>query len=1031
MSINSLSQSFIPYNINGLTEVNSDTSVVNTLQINSLTPNKAVVSDSNNFLVSASASTTEVNYLLGTTSNIQTQINSKATTSYVDTNFLNKTTISDQTVSGTVNFQKELNLIDNRKSSLSSKVIVDANYQSLITSANVSVGQYFGTITNVGSIYQSTCTNNTTPILILFPIVEGKRYNLQIETLIEDASYDWTIDIYQSQDDITPYPNFNDAILDSYIFAPSSTLYYPTNASFIATTTGSIVLTVLTTNPSGIGTVKWKDMTVYEMGVSLNNISLQSLNQNTVAVINDKKQLVSSGISTTKLDYLDNVSSDIQTQLNGKVSKIGDTMTGTLDMGINKITTTYVPINGEDLINKTYADTTFATTSALANYLPITGGTLTGNFTVESTSTTFLSGGLTVGPAIVGMDSDLVGYTGSSLASITVSAVGSPPPNYQANYTGSLNGGLQITGFTPIDGRVYTYTFTKIYRLGLPNGLLGLTWYQGTTSTPLDSPQFVSPTSYANAITITGTFTANSTSIIFLGVQSSNAVSTTFYFDSFLLTYAEAIVSAALSCEDAVLCNSTLDVYGTTTLSGATLAGSATISGVLNATKWATGGDYRTGIAPNLQQGGTMGYYFGTQNNNNTGGFSDMLLLNGWVDGSAGSVNLLALNKGGKGIRQFQGTSGSASNFSTWYDCVMTDANSPDITTVGKLVVGGTVVISNNVNSYVPGCIYTDTNWGMLFRGAVVPNVAHMRWDKSDGTQLMRIQNTNVLSFTGGGESPALPNTTRTGAVIIGNIGVNYGGGWQAGLLMECLDTTEISCHDSGARLTSFIYYNGANRLYLGRDIGWGATPVDFAANVTIKGAPNSGSLNVMNPNGTASHLGWVDNCNYIRGVITYVDTTLTLNNVPAPSGYVGGGQTNNYVLMRNPTNGQMVMGALSIWEYRNNSANWRFGFSIGNAFYINNPTSSVMFNIMMSGYGNTGALMTSYIDLRRAGTTYATYTLQKFINTAYNHEQFTHFATFNAGLYGAGWWEIVVYGSSNINTDSNDQIYMNALVIN
>lgn len=34
----------------------------------------------------------------------------------------------------------------------------------------------------------------------------------------------------------------------------------------------------------------------------------------------------------------------------------GDTMTGTLDMGANKITTTYVPVNGPDLTNKTYVD---------------------------------------------------------------------------------------------------------------------------------------------------------------------------------------------------------------------------------------------------------------------------------------------------------------------------------------------------------------------------------------------------------------------------------------------------------------------------------------------------------------------------------------------------------------------------------------------------------------------------------------------------------------------------------------------------
>jgi len=85
MSLDGISQTFIPYNINGLTEVNSDTSVVTTLQLNSLTPNKAVVSDSNNFLISSGTSNIEIDYLIGTTSSVQTQINTKASTSYVDT----------------------------------------------------------------------------------------------------------------------------------------------------------------------------------------------------------------------------------------------------------------------------------------------------------------------------------------------------------------------------------------------------------------------------------------------------------------------------------------------------------------------------------------------------------------------------------------------------------------------------------------------------------------------------------------------------------------------------------------------------------------------------------------------------------------------------------------------------------------------------------------------------------------------------------------------------------------------------------
>ena len=40
---------------------------------------------------------------------------------------------------------------------------------------------------------------------------------------------------------------------------------------------------------------------------------------------------------------------------------------------------------------------------------------------------------------------------------------------------------------------------------------------------------------------------------------------------------------------------------------------------------------------------------------------------------------------------------------------------------------------------------------------------------------------------------------------------------------MECYDNTEITIHDAGARLASFMYYSSAfNAFYMGRDMGWG-----------------------------------------------------------------------------------------------------------------------------------------------------------------------------------------------------------------
>ncbi len=298
----------------------------------------------------------------------------------VGNNFLQKTTAFSQTVQGPVVFQSDLTVSDNRSTNLSSRLEVDANYETLITSADVTVSQHFGTITNVGSVYQATTdTASGTPILIAFPIVSGRKYRISIEILVEDPTYGWYIEILQSTDNINPITS---GTIDVFLIPTGSTAYTLSDHSFVALTTGSVIIQATTDAPStNDQAVKWKNLTVYEMGVSLENATYPSLTADRVPILNERHQLVASGINSTKLSYLDNLSSDIQTQLNARVLKAGDTMSGTLDMGAQKVTTTYVPVNGPDLINKTYGDTTYATPSALAGYALLAGAnTFTGSF---------------------------------------------------------------------------------------------------------------------------------------------------------------------------------------------------------------------------------------------------------------------------------------------------------------------------------------------------------------------------------------------------------------------------------------------------------------------------------------------------------------------------------------------------------------------------------------------------------------------------------------------------------------------------
>jgi len=114
-------------------------------------------------------------------------------------------------------------------------------------------------------------------------------------------------------------------------------------------------------------------------------------------------------------------------------------------------------------------------------------------------------------------------------------------------------------------------------------------------------------------------------------------------------------------------------------------------------------------------------------------------------------------------------------------------------------------------------------------------------------------------NICGGTNFANLNSYMQTGSLTIGDPTRNYGGGnlWTsntAGLLLECLDNTEIAVHDAGTRVASLMRYN-ANTLTMGRDMGWGvantaiAGTLDTASNITMAsgtfrknsaGAPNS-----------------------------------------------------------------------------------------------------------------------------------------------------------------------------------------------
>jgi hypothetical protein len=100
----------------------------------------------------------------------------------------------------------------------------------------------------------------------------------------------------------------------------------------------------------------------------------------------------------------------------------------------------------------------------------------------------------------------------------------------------------------------------------------------------------------------------------------------------------------------------------------------------------------------------------------------------------------------------------------------------------------------------------------------------------------------NGISNIHAGTPFAVPNRyMSSGSLTIGDPAQNYGGGtttWNtstAGLLMECLDRTEIAVHDAGTRVASLMYYDGATgNITMGRNMGWGVSNIATAGNLFV-----------------------------------------------------------------------------------------------------------------------------------------------------------------------------------------------------
>lgn len=83
--------------------------------------------------------------------------------------------------------------------------------------------------------------------------------------------------------------------------------------------------------------VPWTD-TTYTFNGAVSTIKDSNLTASRALISNSSGKVAVSDVTSTELSYLDGVTSNVQTQLNGKVNKSGDTMTGSLTISSGSIT---------------------------------------------------------------------------------------------------------------------------------------------------------------------------------------------------------------------------------------------------------------------------------------------------------------------------------------------------------------------------------------------------------------------------------------------------------------------------------------------------------------------------------------------------------------------------------------------------------------------------------------------------------------------------------------------------------------------
>jgi len=550
------------------------------------------------------------------------------------------------------------------------------------------------------------------------------------------------------------------------------------------------------------------------------------------------------------------------------------------------------------------------------------------------------------------------------------------------------------SSFTFIAGAKYTFTFTGFSTNATATQAMILYTNTYTAGSGTFIGDYIVNVPITSS-TVSGFFTATSNNnVVFNFVSSASGKSIS--FTGFTLTRADTEIPANLYAPRITTATSIAMTTAGGTLTMASNGSTTHVSGDNSYAKYGPSASY---------PGYTL--VVGATPDVGSASIGQLIITNGalFLDASNGKsiyYGNYQTSRGGTGTHEFYG---NIFNYGT-------------VASYGFVVNGG--------SSYVPGCIYSDANWGMLFRAKVVPAQGIFGWYDSAGGERMKILPNGQLQLT----TVDGPGFVHTNGTVIVETYINGSGGWigtrtnhplrfytNNSSVRMALNTGGDMIHTTGD--SSYMNY-GPNATW-SSNLFVGATPTRITSASTAQVITTNGNLHLDAGYGRDMYYGYYANSNGTPNAHLFYGTNITFAS--------GLPQQDTTAIAPICFNGSRLYRSANIHNiiYSNNGVGWSGGINTTYAFYRTNGYVATMIHGKCSYY--VGGATMAYPNLRVYSQNtgqYWYYDLRNFTNNGSNHTTFPFQMIFNSGNTTAtGWFDVYFYSGGNLYTDGNDQLWI------